>query len=237
MTYIGVDGCKAGWFSVELSENGNHGFSVHGTFESLWNYYINAAIILVDIPIGLPYGPQERNCDLKARQLLGKPRSSSVFPTPCREAVQAKSYNEASVISRQITNRGLSWQAWNISNKIYEVDNILQINSTARKIVREVHPEVLFWALNGHQSMQHHKSKAVGFSERLSVIEAHFPNAATIVSAVNCPGVAKDDIVDALAAAVTAYRSGGNLLNIPEEPQQDLIGLPMEMVYWTGQEG
>ena len=47
--------------------------------------------------------------------------------------------------------------------------------------------------------------------------------------------VAKDDILDALAAAVTGWLAGsgrGKLATLPSEPPKDAKGLPMEMVYW-----
>ena len=42
--------------------------------------------------------------------------------------------------------------------------------------------------------------------------------------------VAKDDIVDAMAAAVTAC-CPDNLRTLPADPERDAKGLPMEMVY------
>jgi len=54
--------------------------------------------IAIDIPIGLLEGP--RVCDKAARKLLGQPRGSSVFPAPCRPALEAQcqrqTYAEAS---------------------------------------------------------------------------------------------------------------------------------------------
>jgi predicted RNase H-like nuclease len=83
--------------------------------------------------------------------------------------------------------------------------------------------------------MHYYKRKPAGFSERLRLLEVYYPNAADVIVAVNLPGVARDDVVDALSAAVTAYRSEGNLQRIPETPQYDLTGLPIEMVFWDGE--
>lgn len=44
-------------------------------------------------------------------------------------------------------------------------------------------------------------------------------------------GVARDDVVDALVAAVTAAQPDEHLFTIPEDPEIDSKGLPMEMVY------
>ena len=43
--------------------------------------------------------------------------------------------------------------------------------------------------------------------------------------------VARDDILDALAAAVTGLMGKQNLTSIPQEPEFDERGLRMEMVY------
>ena len=45
-------------------------------------------------------------------------------------------------------------------------------------------------------------------------------------------GVAKDDILDALVAAVTARCGHDRLQTIPNCPPKDCKGLPMEMVYY-----
>lgn len=43
--------------------------------------------------------------------------------------------------------------------------------------------------------------------------------------------VGRDDVLDALAAAVTAAVDPQNLASIPETPEFDSRGYPMEMVY------
>ncbi len=52
MFVVGVDGCRGGWLAVKLSLTrrlGSRSFS----FLLLWESYQDAALILVDIPIGL----------------------------------------------------------------------------------------------------------------------------------------------------------------------------------------
>jgi Uncharacterized conserved protein len=46
--------------------------------------------------------------------------------------------------------------------------------------------------------------------------------------------VARDDILDALSAAVTATAGIEKLVSIPETPEFDSQGLHMEIVYWRG---
>ena len=103
--------------------------------------------IFVDIRIGLPCGPEERQCDQKAREMLGAPRASSVFHAPVRAELGATNYAQASEINRATTQgntRGkeISKQTFAIAPKIREVDSLLRDSSKARRLVREVHPEV-----------------------------------------------------------------------------------------------
>ena len=52
-----------------------------------------------------------------------------------------------------------SRQSFAIYPKIKEVDSLLQRNPRARTILREVHPEICFWALSGQISMSINKKK------------------------------------------------------------------------------
>ena len=45
--------------------------------------------------------------------------------------------------------------------------------------------------------------------------------------------VAIDDILDACIAAVTASHSENGLATVPEKPEHDKHGLPMEIVYYA----
>ncbi|MDA8145140.1 MAG: DUF429 domain-containing protein, partial [Thermaerobacter sp.] len=75
----GADGCKkGGWLLVFLEEGG--AFRLRGIvpdFASLGAKTRDARLTLVDVPVGLPEGPEGRECDRAARRLLG-PRRSSV---------------------------------------------------------------------------------------------------------------------------------------------------------------
>ena len=86
--YVGVDGCKGGWFCIGFDDDGDYGVGVAATFSDLLDAVPDAELVLVDIPIGLPEGPDERECDPLVRRMLGQPRSSSVFRVPVRHAVQ-----------------------------------------------------------------------------------------------------------------------------------------------------
>ena len=235
--YIGVDGCRAGWLVIGLSEAHQWQIEIAPTFRAVWERCNAASLILIDIPIGLrERGSQERQCDREARAILGACRRSSIFPVPCRAALYARDYRRASAINEQRCGRKLSKQSWNIASKIREVDLGLRQNPEAQTKVCEIHPEILFWSLNGGRAMTCNKRTPAGFRERLRVLESHFAGAPHLVNHAlqqfSHSEVSPDDILDAFAAALTSVLSKGNLSSIPEKPEVDRFGLPMRMVYW-----
>jgi predicted RNase H-like nuclease len=234
---VGVDGCRAGWFAVSLSATGSWRFDVHADFVSVWARYEDARIILVDIPIGLVESGQDgRQCDTIARRYLGRVRASSVFTRPARPATAAPDRLLASAINKRLTGRGITIQSWAITPKIREVDRLLRKNKKARGMVREVHPELLFWALNGRRAMVNRKSRLIGYEERLTVLRQSFGPTKEIADAALAgyrrSVVARDDILDALVAAITGYLGNGQLSTIPDDVPTDAYGLPMEMAYF-----
>ena len=240
MVYIGVDACKAGWFAVVLAEGTNWKANIFPDISSLWNQCKDARLILIDVPIGLrDSDSNERSCDKEARKLLGHKRGSSVFVAPCRSAIYTNSYEKASEINAQKTGRRLSKQVWGIIPKIKEVDQLLLADMTARSCIREIHPELCFWALNSGKPMKYSKKKKKekAFLERMEVLLSVYPYTNNIIdnTLTKYPRreVAKDDILDALVAAVTASEESLRLSSIPKTTEVDSKGLPMEMVYST----
>jgi predicted RNase H-like nuclease len=241
--FVGVDGCSSGWFSISFSEAGCWEVNVFTTFAELLAYYASARIILVDIPIGLLEGPGSRHCDIEARTELGEPRRRSVFPAPTRQTVQQvamwpDNYAAASQTEHQHSLRWLSKQSFYLAPKISELDELLPREEPPQ--VREIHPEVCFWALNHRVAMQYGKKEMgqIGIQERIAVLNNVEPRTQKIFDAAlaGCrrADVARDDILDALAAAVTAYRGWPNhFQTLPfNNPQIDGKGLPLEMVFW-----
>jgi predicted RNase H-like nuclease len=236
-SYVGIDGCKKGWIAITLAEGVRWRVDVFETIAEMWTVCKNARLILVDIPIGLPdrTTPDDRSCDKEARHLLGHKRGCSVFPAPCRPAVYANGYDHASKITEDITGIQLTRQAWGIVPKIRQVDQFLESKMSSRAKIREIHPEVCFWAFAGGKPMLHRKSKHEGFSERMDVLLSVYPCTAEIVDyALNRflrRDVKRDDILDALVAALTASMKRRGLSYIPEIPEHDSRGLPMQMLY------
>ena len=232
---FGVDGCKSGWFCISIEPSGEIGWFVFKTLGELAAMADDWDRIFVDIPIGLGDGPEERLCDREARRRLGSSRGSSVFPAPVRAALDARDYEEAKTISLAERKKSLSIQSWSILPKIREADELLRSSAKAKAMMREVHPEICFWALAGENSMRYRKKDRQGIDERIRVLQGVWPSAGRefvqICNVVPRTKVEKDDILDAMAAALTASGNLSELRTLPERPPWDARGLPMEMVY------
>ncbi len=243
----GVDGCKGGWICVGLNGAGEACHFVQADIAA-----VHAAvreregeIILIDMPIGFRSDEHERLCDGRARKLIGK-RRSSVFPVPCRQAIEVlaetNDIQKARSKNHDITGKFLSAQTWAIATNMYKVDEFLRGCTEARKSFREVHPEVCFRTLNG-VALEHNKKHTNGYQERQKILKKYFCKYGItdpfekIRQEYRKKVVADDDIIDALVAALTAKlwkRHGYELRTLPPTPPSDSRGLPMEMVFVCG---
>ena len=260
--YVGVDGCKEGWIGIGLSDGDGWDFKVCGEFPDLLACFGDACVILVDIPIGLPEDgkPKLRDCDMDARWLLGEERGNSVFPVPSRQFVNEvmrsgwkyPDYAKANKWSKDRYGAGISVQSFGITQKIGEVDKALPLlDESVSSKIREAHPEVCFSLLNG-KPMSHKKRERPGFEERLGTLRRYVPHVDDTLKEVRsqhkAKDVGRDDVLDALALAVTAKigsQNAGELRSIPKDLSRieflrlpdrnstptDCKNLPMEMVY------
>ena len=235
MNFIGVDACKKGWFAVALDRQGNWDIGIFKTIVDFWGAFQKVSLILIDIPIGLPYSGK-RSCDIETRKILGR-RASSVFPVPCRKALQAKTYGQACRINQQVMGVKLTIQTWNISAKIVEVDRLLRNNKQAQRRIRESHPELCFWSLAGGHPMVYSKKRPQGFSERYSILQKIYPQTKAIVGKAlerfMRKDLARDDILDAIVLAVSARFRLTSIRTVPPAPPRDKKDLPMEIVYFV----
>jgi predicted RNase H-like nuclease len=136
----GVDGCKFGWIAITLDTHSwviTH--ALHPDGVTLVNTHSESSVVAIDIPIGLTE-QGARACDQAARALLGRPRSSSVFPAPIRPALAARNREETDRITREADGRGVGAQAWNIYNRVRDMDGLFRSSSRLREKVYNAHP-------------------------------------------------------------------------------------------------
>lgn len=189
-----------------------------GTFADL--LALPAAVVAVDIPVGLPSAGERRACDVAARARLGAQRSS-VFFAPPREALPARTHAEACALSRAAGGAGLSLQTWHITDKIREVAAL-----AGDPRVVEVHPELSFRALSGAPLPR--KRLVAGRAARLAALRTWLPSAA--LPAPRPGRAAPDDCLDALACAWTAQRWLRGEAEVLGDGARDATGRPVRIV-------
>lgn len=200
---LGVDGYRKGWVAVALDPSGDVQVSTHPSFSEVLSS--QAGVIAVDIPIDPP-GLGVRQADAGARAFVGGSRASSVFSTPPREALQARTFAEANEIARTITGKGISQQAFALARKILEVHEYADVDER----VIEMHPEVSFRELAGEPVLES-KHTAAGLARRRELLAA-----AGVALPGAVPGVPEADLLDAAAGAWTAARyAAGNAEPFP----------------------
>lgn len=232
VSLIGVDGAKTGWFAAWRSANG-FAFDYYARAEHLVAAHAGAACIAVDVPIGLS-DKGARAPDGLARSFVGGRRASSVFSAPVRGVLDAQSQREASARHREIDGRGFGAQAFGILPKIREWDTLLRADANARRVVREIHPEVSFAAMNAGVGLVAPKRSEEGHRQRVDLLGAHFGLVAVqaLVEEVPRRIAAADDVADALAALWTAERiHAGRAGSLPAPPAEDSAGLQMAIWY------
>jgi len=221
----GVDGCPGGWVNFEVAlPSRTTTVVIIPKLSELLARSPRPKLVAIDIPIGLPT-EGARACDVGARKLLGKPRSSSVFPAPVRATLAASTYKEACKLSQEAQGKSLSRQAFDILAKIREVDDL--ITPELQTWMFEIHPELSFWALNDRFSLKHKKSTREGKEERLKLLLPHFPAIKTHLTELDRSRASASDLLDAAVAAWTAECVSRGVV-----PRQfDSKGLRMEIVY------
>ncbi len=225
---VGVDGCPAGWYAVQLAPGDTEVEGrVHARFADLLRACPVPACVAVDMPIGLN-DQGDRACDEAARQRLGS-RASSVFPAPLRGVLGAASHAQASARRRAIDGKGMSIQAYNLLRKVEQVDAALRASAADAQRVHEVHPELCFQQMNGGRPLAHGKKSVEGRALRIALLGPHFPGQAErLLDGFPRKQVQADDVLDALACLWTAQRlARGRAFNLPAPPPLDACGLRM----------
>ncbi len=237
LTYHGIDGCRYGWIMVSVKGSRDQtsptfSVKVDASFSVLLSHVSLSDRVLVDIPVGLADGSRKeygkRPCDLEARKMLGKKRSS-VFSPPCMEALYEKSYEQACTRNLEVLGKKFSIQAWNIVPKIREVNAFLHLNPAWRNLVLEAHPELAFAWLNQGKVLSTSKKTREGFAGRMDLIEERNPGASafihtTLSQTTHRGKFAPDDLLDAMALALLNFSRGDALQNISDQYPEDSLG-------------
>ena len=221
---LGVDACPAGWVGVVIDTTRRASVFVAGTIAelvALVREKHDVAVVAIDIPIGLPdHGG--RLADAEARRALVG-RSSSVFSTPVRAALESASYEEARAANLAATDgrTSVSAQAYALREKVLQVD--AWVRSAPGTRVVEVHPEVSFARMAGAPVVAR-KKDTDGVRARREALAAHGIVAPPWFRGA---GFGEDDLLDACAAAWSAVRhSLGVAESFPAEPQVFSDGIP-----------
>lgn len=231
----GIDGCRDGWVVVRRGIGG--GTPQVEVFADLRNVFADPSLVViaVDVPIGLLDAavPGGRACDVAARRFLGPKRAGSVFSAPVRVALAAECYVEAAARSRASSHHrlALSQQSFAIVPKIAEVDALIAPEQQDRIV--EVHPECCFAAMNGGSGLAARKKTLEGRAARLLLLSrcwAPDDDLAGMVESNRSRGVARDDVIDAMAACWTAERAWRRVARrLPGDMTMDGRGLRMEI--------
>jgi predicted RNase H-like nuclease len=237
--FVGADWSSGSWLAVTFDRQGFDHAAVFDEIGRLWaDYEERAERIFIDVPIGLIEGDHDsdqsgRACEPLAREVLGS-RKASVFTPPCREATRKRRYRTANRVNERKTGKGLSKQAFAISDGITAVDELLQNVPETRSVFVESHPEVCFRAF-ANEPLSYSKRTAAGYAERMRTLvefdSAAAPTVQAIAEETGGHEVTVDDVLDALVLAYTARPGPGELRTLPDEPATDPKGLPMRMVY------
>lgn len=196
---LGLDGRRGRWCGALLAAGAVRFLDLAGPAEILAaagpreQAADGVVAIGIDIPIGLPArGP--RRCDLAARALVRRGGGAArVFLAPPQAVLEAPTHQAAVAVSRALTGRGVSIQAWSLRRAIGDGARL----APDPRVV-EVHPELSFRAMTGR--VLEAKKTPAGRVARLAALGAALPG----IDLSDVPG--HDDALDALACAWSARR-------------------------------
>ncbi|MFD8862916.1 DUF429 domain-containing protein, partial [Streptomyces sp. NPDC059590] len=141
---VGVDACPGGWVAVTLREGRFAGADRDAALAALLARVPAAAVVAVDMPLGLLETGWRRAEELAIRQVA--PHRARVFPVPPRAVWEESGYDAANECCRRLTGSGLPRQSWGLAVKLREAN---ACREGGDRSLYEVHPEVSFAAMNG----------------------------------------------------------------------------------------
>src|SRR5579885_3024196 len=107
--FAGVDACKGGWIVAKSASwpcREIPALAICPDFRTMPALTADCRRVAVDIPIGLPSGPNLRDCDIEAKKLLSGHNTSALFYAPPREALSADSPREFQRLHRKLRGTG-----------------------------------------------------------------------------------------------------------------------------------
>ena len=223
----GVDGAQKGWVvaCIPITGSGQASLSRCETFQEVKATVVELGCtsVGVDMPIGVKLSGS-RLLDSEARKRLGA-RRSSLFPTPSSVVLEATSYEDALIRSRNQIGKGLSIQTWNLVPQIREVRSIIKPEDS--ETFFECHPESSFVELVGETLTS--KKTPEGVKQRLDAIRKFVPTIDRVVKKL--PKKCRmDDALDAFAAAWSARRFSEGEAIILGGNEYDEQGYPLRIV-------
>lgn len=228
--YLGIDGCKSGW-TTAVYEAGDLRIEKYVSVEEIFKKYPNFTDAFIDMVIGLPDNSTDIRPDHAARMIV-KPRTSTIFAVPSRQAVYAETGEKQIEANRKALGKSLSKQTMAIIPKMRELDQFLDKHRNYANAIKESHPEVCFARLNGTVVMTK-KDEDEGLAQRVVILEKYLPELTVsyVKQKAKILKCTADDIVDAIVLAVTANLNDQGLCEaIPENVMEDAKGLRMQMV-------
>jgi predicted RNase H-like nuclease len=227
MTAWGVDGCKGGWVAVSIDSEDSDNQREFKIFPEISTLAASAPTMLyIDIPIGLPKTGY-RGCDQAARDLLKEARSR-VFLGLRRPLLNyLNDYPSANAWAKS-DSKGLAKQSFSILKKIAEVDDL--ISPERQRNLRESHPELVFWRLNGGTALLS-KHKPEGLKVRHDILVQHgFVAIDQWLLDLRVKPAKPDDLFDACALALAARdATQGSARRVKCPEVHDTKGLRMEI--------
>ncbi|MGP3950077.1 DUF429 domain-containing protein [Streptomyces sp. 7N604] len=222
---MGVDACPTGWVGVLLRDGRFAAAHTATDLDGLLEHAREAAVVGIDIPLGL-LDSRWRQADRLAAARLG-PQRARVFAVPPRQVWEEDDYAAANHRCQMITGSGLSRQSWGLVKKLREAN--LRRDAGDQRL-HEVHPEISFTAMADGAPVTWSKKSWNGQQVRRGLLRARgiaFPE--DLGAAGRVP---PDDLLDAAAAAWSADRiARGAAELLPDPPERTASGLPIA-IWW-----
>ena len=230
---VGIDGCIGKWAAVAITNNKFEVCLCKNILE-ICEKFSMAQSIIIDMPIGLAENSDDIRPDSILRKNL-KGKASSVFNTPCRQAVHAPNYTDAIAENKKALNCSISPLSNSIIPKIREIDIFLQGNEAFKNRLVESHPEYCFALLNGGNPILSNKTTYEGKKARLELLSKYYADSFWVLEEFrkSAPALSNktDDIIDALSMAVIgALGLRYGFKTLPQNPQKDSVGLYMQIL-------